>query len=210
MRDLRHRVLIDEERAMNTNIISAVSQVLTPEMVARMASASGIADHAKVQTALGAAVPAILSRLASLASEPGGEQRLADAIAKQPPRAMESLSSMAGDPASLMDAGKGLISSLLGPSSLGSLAGAIGRYTGLADGVVRSLLGMLTPVVGSVLGREAGHGATALAQMLTSQRDAIAAAMPPGLSDALHAGERIGTVGAGAARATAASAAMGG
>ena len=80
------RLQKSEELAMHGNIVSAVSQFLTPDMVARMASASGISDRATAQTAVAAAVPAILSSLANLASKPDGERRLADAIAKQSPR----------------------------------------------------------------------------------------------------------------------------
>jgi hypothetical protein len=188
---------------MHGNIVSAVSQFLTPELVARMASAAGISDRAAVQKAAGAAVPAILSSLATLASKPDGERRLADAIAKQSPHALESLASMAGGPEQLADRGQSPLSSLLGAGAVGSLASAIGRIAGLADGPVRSLLGMLAPVILAVLGREAGAGANGLAQLLSSQRDNIAAAMPVGLSDAARAGERIGTVGASAGRANA-------
>ncbi len=81
---------------MYGNIVSAVSQYLTPDLVAKMASASGISDRTTAQKAVGAAVPAILSSLAALASKPGGERQLADAIAKQSPSTLESLASMIG------------------------------------------------------------------------------------------------------------------
>ena len=187
---------------MHGNIVSAVSQFLTPDMVARMASASGIPDRATAQTGVAAAVPAILSSLANLASKPDGERRLADAIAKQSPRTLENLASATDGPAQLADAGKSLLSSLLGTSSFTSLASAIGRFAGLGDGQVRSLLGTLIPIILGVLGREAGAGANGLSQLLSSQRDDIAAAMPAGLSDVLRAGDRIGTVGAAAGRST--------
>ena len=187
---------------MHGNIVSAVSQVLTPDMVARVASASGISDRATAQTAVAAAVPAILSSLANLASKPDGERRLADAMAKQSPRTLENLASASNGPTQFADAGKSLLSSLLGASSFTSLASAIGKFAGLGDGPVRSLLGMLVPVILGVLGRQAGAGANGLSQLLSSQRDDIAAAMPAGLSDVLRAGDRIGTVGAAAGRST--------
>jgi sporulation protein YlmC with PRC-barrel domain len=204
-RHLRHRATTQdfkksEELAMHGNIVSAVSQVLTPDMVARVASAAGISDRATAQTAVAAAVPAILSSLANLAAKPDGERRLADAMAKQSPRTLENLASASNGPAQLVDTGKSLLSSLLGVSSFTSLASAIGKFAGLGDGPVRSLLGMLAPVILGVLGRQAGAGANGLSQLLSSQRDDIAAAMPAGLSDVLRAGDRIGTVGAAAGR----------
>ena len=45
---------------MYGSIISAVTQLLTPDLVAKMASASGISDSTMAQKAVGAAVPAIL------------------------------------------------------------------------------------------------------------------------------------------------------
>jgi sporulation protein YlmC with PRC-barrel domain len=167
-----------------------------------VASAAGISDRATAQTAVAAAVPAILSSLANLASKPDGERRLADAMAKQSPRTLENLASASNGAALLADTGKSLLSSLLGAGSFTSLASAIGKFAGLGDGPVRSLLGMLVPVILGVLGRQAGAGANGLSQLLSSQRDDIAAAMPAGLSDVLRAGDRIGTVGAAAGRST--------
>ena len=119
---------------MHGNIVSAVSQVLTPDMVARVASAAGISDRATAQTAVAAAVPAILSSLANLAAKPDGERRLADAMAKQSPRTLENLASASNGPAQLADTGKSLLSSLLGAGSFTSLASAIGKFAGLGDG----------------------------------------------------------------------------
>src|SRR5262245_1108450 len=53
-----------EEQAMHRDILSAVSRHLTPDLVAKMASASGISDPAIAEKAVGAAVPAVLARLA--------------------------------------------------------------------------------------------------------------------------------------------------
>ena len=191
---------------MYGNIVSAVSQFLTPDLVAKMASASGISDHTMAQKAVGAAVPAILSSLATLASKPGGERQLADAIAKQSPSTLESLASMIGGSGQLSNTGGNLLSSLLGGNSFSSLANAIGKFTGLGDGAIRSILGMLTPVILGVLGREAGAGASGLSQLLTSQKDNFAAAMPAGLSDLLRTGgtqDRMGSVASAASRGSA-------
>ena len=137
---------------------------------------------------VGAAVPAILSSLAALASKPGGERQLADAVAKQSPSTPESLANTVGGSGQPASAGENLLSSLLGGSSFGSLASVIGKFTGLGEGAIRSILGMVTPVILGVLGREAGAGASGLKQLLTSQKDNFAAAMPAGLSNLLQTG----------------------
>jgi hypothetical protein len=82
---------------MYANIVSTVSQLLTPDLIAKMASASGISDRTMTQKAVGAAVPAILSCLAGLASKPEGVQQLAGAIAKQPTNVLEGLAGLMVD-----------------------------------------------------------------------------------------------------------------
>jgi hypothetical protein len=175
-----------EEPTMNGNIISAVSQFLTPDLIGKIASAAGISDGSLARKAMGAATPAILSGLASLASKPDGARQVSDAVARQAPNALEALASSLGSSGRLADTGQNLLTSLLGGTSFSSLASAIGKFAGVGDGAVRSLLGMLTPVVLGLLGREAGSGATGVSQYLASQKDHIAAAMPSGLSDLLR------------------------
>ena len=173
---------------MYANIVSTVSQLLTPDLIAKMASASGISDRTMTQKAVGAAVPAILSCLAGLASKPEGVQQLAGAIAKQPTNVLEGLAGLIGGSGQIADAGKNTLSSLLGGSSFASLASIIGRFAGVGQGMTGSLLGMLTPVILGVLGREAGAGVSGLTQLLATQKDNFAAAMPAGLSDLMRAG----------------------
>jgi len=188
---------------MHGNVVSAVSRLLTPDLIVKMSAAAGISDRATTQNVVGAAVPAILSSLTTLATKPGGERRLADAIAMQSPRTLENLARMDGGSALASDEGKSQLSSLLGGGSYGSLASAIGRVVGVGDGPVRSILGMLTPIILGVLGREAGSGANGLTQLLTAQKDSFEAAMPAGLSDLLRVGgDRIGTVTSAASRAS--------
>jgi sporulation protein YlmC with PRC-barrel domain len=172
---------------MSGNILSAVSQFLTPELVSRMASVAGISDATLAQRAVGAAAPAILSGMANLASKPRGAQSLADVIAKQSPNMLDTLASTMGGSGQLADVGQQMLTSLFGARSFSALASTVGRFVGLGDGPVNALLGMLTPAILGVLGREAGAGVTGLTQLFSSQKDQIAAAMPSGLSDALRA-----------------------
>jgi sporulation protein YlmC with PRC-barrel domain len=171
---------------MSGNIVSAVSEFLTPDLVSRMASVAGINDATLAQRAVGAAAPAILSGMANLASKPRGAQSLVDAIAKQSPNMLDTLASTMGGSGRLADVGRQMLTSLFGARSFSSLASTIGKFVGLSDGPVNALLGMLTPAILGVLGREAGAGVTGLTQLFSSQKEQIAAAMPSGLSDALR------------------------
>ena len=67
---------------MATNLVSLVLQFLTPDLVARIASALGL-DRNIVQSAVGAAVPGLLASLGGVAAQPGGAQKLADATRQQ-------------------------------------------------------------------------------------------------------------------------------
>jgi Bacterial protein of unknown function (DUF937)/PRC-barrel domain len=187
---------------MYGNILSQITQFLTPDVIAKLAQGAGISDRAVAQKAVAAAVPTILSGLAGLAAKPDGARQLADTVARQPADMLDKLASLTGGTAQIADTGKSMLTSLLGGSMLASLAGGIARFVGIDEGAMRSLLGMITPAVLGVLGREAGGEPGALTQLLSSQKDAFAAAMPAGLADYL----KPASIGAAAAAARAAPA----
>src|SRR5262245_3866197 len=191
-----------EEWAMYANLISLVGQFLTPDVIGKIAQACGISDRTIMQKAVGAAVPALFSGLANLASKPDGARQLADVVASQPPSLLDSLTSASSGAGQLADRGKTALTSLFGRSAVGNIAGALGRYAGLGEGTTASLLSMLAPVALGVLGREAGAGAASgLAQLLTSQKDSFAAAMPKDVRDLLNTGGMFDTAAAAAAPA---------
>jgi hypothetical protein len=164
-------------------------RILTPEVVGKLATASGL-DRSLAQSAIGAAVPAILSALTGLVERPGGAKQLADAVARQPADVLSSIADGRAGFAQMANSGTGLLTSLLGGGALGTLAATLARFAGIGEGPTRSLMGMLAPVIMGVLGNEqraARLDANGLANMLTGQRKEIAAAMPSGLSRLLEA-----------------------
>jgi len=172
---------------MTDSIITAVSRFLTPELLGKIGSATGL-DSVTTQKAANASVPAILGGLADLASKPGGARQLASAIAEQPAGLLSALTNAVGGNAQLQDKGSTLLASLLGGGALGTLVSSVSRFAGIGEGSARSLMGLLTPVVLGVLGREqraAGMEASGLARMLLDQKDQIVAATPAGLSSML-------------------------
>jgi len=54
---------------MAINLVSLITQFLTPDMIARIASALGV-DRNNTQTAIGAAVPGLLAGLTGVAAHP--------------------------------------------------------------------------------------------------------------------------------------------
>ncbi len=178
---------------MTENLVSAISRFLTPDMIGKMASVSGL-DRSTTQSAAGALVPAILNGLADLATKPGGARQIADAIAEQPAGMLSNLAQTLGGAGMPAEKGTGLLSSLLGGGVLNTLVSTLSRFVGIGEGSTRMLMGLLAPVILGVLGREqraAGLETGGLARMLMGQKDQIAAAMPVGLSDLLSSRVRM-------------------
>jgi hypothetical protein len=183
--------LQEKELPMAVNLVSLVTQFLTPDVIAKIASALGI-DRALAQKAVGGAVPAILSGLAGVASTPGGVRQLSNVLAQQQPGMLDNLKNLVGDSGQkgFADAGTSMLSGLLGGDTLAAVTQSVGNFANIGEGASKSLLGMLGPVVMGALGqqqRTAGLDATGLASLLTSQKDQIASAIPSGLADRLDA-----------------------
>jgi sporulation protein YlmC with PRC-barrel domain len=178
---------------MTDNLVSAISRFLTPELVGRMASVAGL-DRGTTQSAVGAAVPAILSSLADLAARPGGARQLADTIAEQSEGMLSDLPQTLGTAGMSAERGSGMLASLLGSGVLDTLVSTLSRFVGIGEGATRTLLGLLAPAVLGVLGREqraAGLETGGLARMLMGQKYQMAAAMPAGLSALLSSRVRV-------------------
>jgi hypothetical protein len=204
---------------MTTNLISLITQFLTPDTIAKIASALGL-DRGIAQKAIGAAIPALLASLGNAVSKPGGERQLANALSQQPAGVLDNLMSVIsgsgqkwlGEKRLFVESGSSLLSGLLASSTLDSLTNAVGKFAGVGEGASKSLLGMLGPLVLGALGqqqRSAGLDASGIANLLTSQKQQIAAAIPSGLVDQMRVGGLVdaveGSLRGGAAAASTAA-----
>ena len=136
-----------------------------------------------VGKAISAAVPSILAGLTGSVAKNGAGQ-LTNVLAKQDPSVLSNLGNLIGGPGqqSLIDSGTNALSSLLGGSSMNALTGALGKFAGLSGGQSTSLLGTLAPVVLGQLAqtqKSSGLDANGLTNLLNSQKNNIAAALPP-------------------------------
>ena len=202
---------------MAASLVSVVMQFLTPDMIAKIASALGF-DRSVAQKAIGGAVPALLSSLADVAATPNGARQLTNVLGQQQ-GSLETLKGIIGGSGqnTLTETGSSMLSGLFGGGTLDTMAQSIGKFAGVDTGSGKSLLGMLGPVVLGVLGqqqRSAGLDASGLASLLSSQKAQIAAAIPSGLADQLSAAGLIdkaeGSLRSGAAAASAAGSRMAG
>jgi hypothetical protein len=173
---------------MAINLTSVVMQMLTPEVIAKIASFLGL-DRAATQKAASGAVPALLAGLSDLVSTPAGTNQLSKLLSQQKAGSVTDLLQNTS-PQGLMETGSNMLSGLFGEGAVGTMAQAIGKFAGTGADGGKSLLGVLGPVVLGALGqhqREAGLDANGLVSQLRSQKDQFLAAIPPGLADQLDA-----------------------
>jgi hypothetical protein len=199
---------------MAANLVSSVMQCLTPDLVAKIARTLGI-DPELAQKVVTAAVPAILASFGGLAAKPAGAQQLSNALEQQHPDMLAHITDAIGgsDQRAIADTGSGLLSSLLGGGGLNALVSAVSTHAGVDQNSGKSILGLLAPMVVGALGqqqRSGGLDADGIADLLSSQKDQIAAAMPSGLANVLGARGVLGAVDGGLRRGAESAAAAAG
>jgi hypothetical protein len=190
---------------MAINLVSLVSQFLTPQLVGGLARALGI-NEAVAQKLVAAAVPAVLASLATAAAAPGGAQKVSDAVSMSDPDILMKLSgAITGGNTRFLNEGGTLLSGLLGGGGLSTLTGALSQFSGAPQPATQALLGTVTHATVGTIGQQDPSNwsdPSAILSMLNSQKSAISAALPPELSRALGASGLLAGLGAAAAGAT--------
>jgi hypothetical protein len=190
---------------MAINLVSLVSQFLTPQLVGGLARALGI-NEAVAQKLVAAAVPAILASLGTAAAAPGGAQKVSDAVSMSDPDILTKLSAaVTGGNTRFLNEGGTLLSGLLGGGGLSSLTGALSQFSGAPQPATQALLGTITHATVGTIGQQDPSNwsdPSAILSMLNSQKSAISAALPPELSRALGASGLLAGLGGAAAAAT--------
>jgi Bacterial protein of unknown function (DUF937) len=189
---------------MALNLVSLVSQFLTPQLVGSLARALGI-NEAVAQKLAAAAIPAILASLATTAAAPGGAQKVSDAVSMSDPDILTKLTgAISGGNTQFLNEGGTLLSGLLGGGGLSSLTGALSQFSGAPQPATQALLGTITHATVGTIGQQDPSNwsdPSAILSMLNSQKSAISAALPPELSKALGASGLLAGLGAAAAGA---------
>jgi len=173
---------------MATNLVSYMMQFLTPDMIGRIAGALGL-NRSDAQSGVSAVVPALLAAFSGLADKPGGAQSLVNTI-KQQSGVLDNFAGMIGgnNQSAFIERGSSLLTSLLGSHDQAALTGAVARFAGLGQNKASSLLGMLTPAVMGLIGRQIGTRGVdvgSLTSLLVSQKEQIAQALPNGMGELL-------------------------
>ena len=172
------------------NIVQMILKLLSSgDTLGKIASALGIGQE-QAGKAVGAAVPTLLAALAGVASKPGGGADLANVLAKQDSGMLDNLSSLfSGGGAAPAQQGSNVLGSLLGGlggNAMGQIGSVLSRFTGVNEGAINKLLGLLVPVVlGAIKKQSKGQDAAGIAKTLAEQKGNIASALPPGLGSLL-------------------------
>jgi hypothetical protein len=189
------------------NIVKIILDMFGEGALGKLASKLGLSEM-QAKSGVTAAVPAMLSALTAKTTEPGGAAAI--------DRAIDSVSSQSfgevgdastGTGASGAQQGTSVLSGLFGGGMLSSLTSGLGRYLGVGEAKISSLLGMVAPAVLGALGKAKSATGMSISNLLASQKDNILSALPSGLGGILKGvpglGGLMGSVPgvAGAARA---------
>ncbi|MCY2984392.1 MAG: DUF937 domain-containing protein [Planctomycetota bacterium] len=159
------------------NLVDLIKSQLTPDVLGKLAGQVG-ANESQAKSVIGAAVPALLSALAGSASQAGGMQKLLSALG-----GLGSMSDMLSGAS--LEKGTGLLTSLLGGSTLSGIVSTLAKFSGLGGDSTSKLLGYLMPMVlGGVMSSFKGKtpDAAGLLSLFSENKSAIASAIPSGLS----------------------------
>ncbi len=174
---------------MSVNLIELARQFITPGMVAQLAGGLG-ENEASTGSLLSGALPLVMGLLVDKGSTVAGAQGLLDMIGPGKagdPSILDNLGSIAssflgGQASEAAPGAASLVASLLGGNA-GLITNALASFAGVGGGSATKIMGLLAPMALSLIGKQAGPGATATAVMnlLGGQRANILNALPAGL-----------------------------
>ena len=159
------------------NLVDLIKSQITPDMIGKLAGQLGTSET-QAKSAVGAAVPTLLSALAGSASQAGGAQKMLSALS-----GLGSMGDMLSGASA--DKGSGLLSSLLGGGTVSGIVSLLSKFLGLGGDPTTKLLGYLAPMVlGGVMSSFKGKtpDAAGLTNLFAENKSAIANAIPSGLS----------------------------
>jgi len=141
---------------MSANLMQMAGQFLTPDMVGQIAGLLG-EDSSKTGALVSAALPMLIAGMGSSAA-PSGVDALVKAIVPggaADPAMLGNIAGLLGDSAGAkgaMQAGSGLLSGLFG-SNAGLMTNALSVFSGAKQGSASSVMGLLLPLVGGMVGK---------------------------------------------------------
>ena len=126
---------------MAINLVSLVSQFLTPQLVGALARSVGI-NEAVAQRLVAAAIPTILGSLRHDRGGSGGADRLVDTVSNSDPDLLTKLTgALSSGNVGALTEGASLLGGLLGGSGVSNIAGALSQFAGAPQAAAQSAVG---------------------------------------------------------------------
>ena len=154
---------------MNSLIGMLVSQLGEPA-IQQISQQIG-SDRGTTQSAVGMALPMLLSAMGNRAATPDGAEVIQQATQANDGSILDNVMGFVGN-AGAAGMGSALLGQVLGGGSHNAMADTISQNTGMESGAATQLLGILTPLVMGALGKssqeQGGLDANGIAQMLGS------------------------------------------
>jgi hypothetical protein len=110
------------------------------------------ADQGTTKSAVGMALPMLLSAMGNNAATPDGANAINQATQAQDGSILDNLMGFVGT-AGAAGMGSALLSQVLGGGSQNELASNISQQTGMDNGAVSQILGLITPIVIAAIGK---------------------------------------------------------
>lgn len=174
------------------DLLSLVKEQLTSSIVSKISSFLGESIE-NTNSALTSALPAILGGVMQKASTIQGAADILNTIRTggYDGGVLDNLCGLLDDVKStstLASLGSGFLGNIFG-DKLGALSGLISKVSGIKNGSASSLLGLATPILMNVLGKQVtshGMNTSGLASLLMSQKDVVKGALPAGIGSVLN------------------------
>ena len=139
---------------MAVDLVSLISQFLTPQLVGGLARAVGV-NEAIAQKLVAAAIPTVLGALATTAAAPGGAQKIVDAVSNSDPDLLTKLAgAIGGGNLGPLSEGATWLGGLLGGSGAASIAGALGQFSGAPPAAAQSAIGAVAQAAIGAIGQQ--------------------------------------------------------
>jgi hypothetical protein len=183
-----HFLFFGRTGKMSVNLLDMVKSAVVGQVADQIGSAVGL-DKSKTSAAVNAVLPALLGGMTKKASTPAGASDLIKALQDNDNSILDNLAGAfaPAKQASMLDYGMKLLPMLLGGSQ-STIISLIAKMFGFGDKGASSLLGMLAPVVMSVVGKQVksqGLDAGGLASLLSGQNSFLNAALPSELKNVM-------------------------
>jgi len=166
------------------NIVDVIKSQLSGEVLAKLSSLVGESED-KTKTAVGAAVPGLLSVLANLATS-GGADKVINALKQVDTGSGGGFGDvLSGQAGQMAEKGGSLLNILLGSSALPGIISILSKFSGVAAGPLKTLLSYLAPMILATIAKQLSGkplSPSTLSSFFAEQKSNITAALPPGLS----------------------------